>query len=376
MRPRISFVVPCYNLAHLLPECLDSILTQSLRDIEILVMDDCSPDNTAQVVRACRDTRVRHIRNETNLGHLRNYNKGISLAEGDYIWLISADDRLRTANIAARYVAGMDALPRAGYCFCPGVGFDEQGESGLLRYSVCGEADALLEGRTFLRRLLTNNCVLAASGMVRRTCYEKLGLFPTDLPFAGDWYLWCLFALHYDVLYFAEPMVAYRQHPLSMTERLFGRQARTCLNDDLAVLWRIRHEAILLGRGDTGGVATDCIVERATCFISGQYRAADSCPFTLADFESSVAQHAPDQVAARQVRGRVFAAVADRLFSRDEMAQSRRFYQYSLAEMPANLTTWCKLALLSCGGIGTALRQSLRALSASRDERCTAQVRQ
>src|SRR5216684_5652724 len=97
MNPKVSFVIPCYKLAHLLPECVNSILSQTYQDFEVLIMDDCSPDHTPEVARSFRDARVKHIRNEPNLGHLKNYNKGIELARGQYVWLISADDCLRTS---------------------------------------------------------------------------------------------------------------------------------------------------------------------------------------------------------------------------------------------------------------------------------------
>src|SRR5437016_5697097 len=100
--PRVTFVVPCYKLGHLLAECLKSILAQTYRDFEVLVMDDCSPDDTAEVARSFHDPRVKHIRNEPNLGHLRNYNRGLDLAEGEYIWLVSADDRLRKPYVLER----------------------------------------------------------------------------------------------------------------------------------------------------------------------------------------------------------------------------------------------------------------------------------
>ena len=87
-RPNVSFVIPCFKLAHLLSECISSILSQSYSDFEVLVMDDCSPDNTKEVAQSFRDQRVKYIRNECNLGPLRNYNKGINLAIGKYVWLI------------------------------------------------------------------------------------------------------------------------------------------------------------------------------------------------------------------------------------------------------------------------------------------------
>src|SRR3974377_1558569 len=103
MRPKVSFIVPCYKLGHLLAECIESILAQGYQDFEVLIMDDCSPDNTPEVAKSFGDARIQHIRNEPNLGHLRNYNKGIGLAKGDYIWLISADDSLRSSRVLERF---------------------------------------------------------------------------------------------------------------------------------------------------------------------------------------------------------------------------------------------------------------------------------
>jgi len=74
MTPRVSFVVPCYNLGHLVSECVTSILSQSYSDLEVLILDDCSPDQTLEVVRSFRDPRAQHIRNDPNRGHPHNYN--------------------------------------------------------------------------------------------------------------------------------------------------------------------------------------------------------------------------------------------------------------------------------------------------------------
>ena len=115
--PTVSFIVPCYKLAHLLPDCVHSILMQTYRDFEVLIMDDCSPDATPQVAQSFQDPRVKHIRNDPNLGHLRNYNHGIGLSRGKYIWLISADDFLRRPYILQRYVELMENHPQIGFTF-------------------------------------------------------------------------------------------------------------------------------------------------------------------------------------------------------------------------------------------------------------------
>jgi len=112
MTPIVSFVVPCYKLANLLRECVESILSQTYGDFEMLIMDDCSPDNTPEVAQSFQDPRVKYVRNEPNLGHLRNYNKGIRLTRGKYVWLISPDDYLRPPYILQRYVELLDRHPR------------------------------------------------------------------------------------------------------------------------------------------------------------------------------------------------------------------------------------------------------------------------
>ncbi len=78
---------------------------------------------------------------------------------------------------------------------------------------------------------------------MRRECYEKLSHFPLDMPWSGDWYLWCLFALHYDVGYFAEPMVCYRDHSLSMTTKLTRESLEACAFEDVAIPWIMRKKA-------------------------------------------------------------------------------------------------------------------------------------
>ena len=163
MDPKVTFIVPCYNLAHLLPDCVNSILSQTYEDFEILIMDDCSPDATPEVSQSFKDPRVKHIRNETNLRHLANYNKGIGLARGKYVWLISADDRLCQPYILMRYMQLMESHPEIGYAFCPAIGMQDQVETGLLNYSYLGPEDSIIKGQEFF---------VEADGI--KLCYSSL----------------------------------------------------------------------------------------------------------------------------------------------------------------------------------------------------------
>jgi glycosyltransferase involved in cell wall biosynthesis len=356
MKPKVSFIVPCYNLAHLLTECVDSILAQTYRDFEILIMDDASPDNTADVARSFQDPRVKHIRNNPNLGHLRNYNKGIELAQGDYIWLISADDRLRKPYALNRYVDALEKYPAVGYAFCPGIGLESNVETDVLEWTTNGPKDFVRGGRVFLEHLVRSNRVLAPSGLVRRECYSKAGVFPLDLPYSGDWYLWCLFALYFDVAYFAEPMVNYRLHPISMTNLLTKKEK---VKNDVAVRWRINKLAKAEGYQ---GVSRNCLDSLAMhysyCLLADRYKLEDYS-LTVAQYEESLHQNAETQHEIRTIRSRVNASVGDGCYLRGDFAAATESYKAALRERLWAPTVWAKYCLMNMGSAGSSIRRVL-----------------
>jgi len=358
--PKVTFVVPCYKLAHLLPDCVNSILGQTHTNLEILILDDCSPDNTPEVAATFTDPRVRHIRNDPNLGHLRNYNKGIGLATGEYIWLISADDRLRRPYVLEKYVAAMEANPRVGYAICPGFSLMGDTETEVIRYSVLGPNDEILDGRKFLQSLLITNHVLSAAGMVRKSVYDTHGAFPLDLPFAGDWYLWSLFALHYDVAYFAEPMVNYREHAGSMTQALIDKDIRTLSSDDLEVRWRVRAQIEKAGQTQLLRQCDDALARDYAYFLAARsYRGVSAPPMSDQEFKASVAAHTDDAGVRSTMARKAFTALADECYARHEYRAAAPHYLRALRHNVTDFTLWMKLGLLCLGDAGYALRRRL-----------------
>src|SRR4051812_10186621 len=359
--PAVSFIVPAYKLAHLLPECLASILGQSFEDYEIVVMDDCSPDDTASVVAAFADPRIRYIRNDPNLGHLRNYNKGIGLARGRYVWLISADDRLRGAHAIERFVTALDRHPRAGFVFCPAMRLESGIETRITAAPDHRPADTIFQGPELLQDLLACNFIASPAGMVRKRFYERYGAFPLDLPHAGDWYLWCLFALHGEVAYVSEPLVNYRVHSTSMNVQLATHQAHVVVNDDLEVRWRIKALAEQAGLHAIARRALATLVQDyAMRWREGRELGA-SAGLTDAQLRRSIEQHV-GRGTARRLTARVYAAAGDQSYWRDDYAGAREAYAAALREYPWAVPTWVKQVLLMLGPTGSRLR-SLPALA-------------
>jgi glycosyltransferase involved in cell wall biosynthesis len=358
--PIVSFVVPCYKLSHLLPECLNSIFRQTYSDFEVLIMDDCSPDDTSEVAALFRDQRVRYVRNKENLGHLQNFNKGITLSRGKYVWLISADDYLRSPDVLQRYVGLMDKYPNVGYTFCPGFTVESGIETHIIGcYSALSQRDRVIPGHLFLKKLLRRNFILAASAMARRECYEKIGLFPLDLPWAHDLYLWCLFALHYDVGYLAEPMVGYRKHELSITNVLFQTSPAICCEADIAVAWRIKQKADEMGLGNVSRKCLDAVSEVYARDIASERYGMSRPALTLEEFERSLCTYTAVEAERDRVRTRVYGAMGNEYYWQDELALAKEYYERALKRNPWIFSTHAKRFLLYLGKRGDYVRRSV-----------------
>jgi hypothetical protein len=359
MNPKVTFIVPCYKLAHLLPDCINSILKQTFRDFEILIMDDCSPDNTSDVAASFADPRIIHVRNETNLGGIKNYNKGISLARGQYVWLISADDYLRRPYILERYVDLFDQHPEVGYIFCPGVHVRNGKEIDVIRYSLHGTRDAIFKGRKLLSKLMQwKGSILAASMCVRKTCYETISLFPLNMIWGGDWYLCVIFAFHYDVGYFAEPMVCYREHELQMTKTLSKGDAAYMTAMDTSMAWIFKHEIEEAGDAQLVRASLDAAAHQYARSIADNRCREYPSPMTFEQFEESLCRNTSKEAERDYVRARIDAFLADEYYWKGEVVLARQFCSSALRKTFWTPRLWVRYMLFSSGAIGIALRRA------------------
>ena len=114
--PKISVLMPTYNGAKLLSETIDSILNQTFKDFEFIIINDCSPeDETDKIIAKYNDPRIRYIYNDKNLGISGSSNKGISLARGKYIARQDHDDISLPTRLEEQYNY-MESHPEVGIC--------------------------------------------------------------------------------------------------------------------------------------------------------------------------------------------------------------------------------------------------------------------
>ncbi|MEX1254784.1 MAG: glycosyltransferase [Dehalococcoidia bacterium] len=216
MKPKVSFVVTSYNYEGYIGEAIDSLLNQTLKELELIVIDDVSTDGTADVLaRYESDPRVRVVRHERNMGHIWSHNEGIALARGDYVGSIDADDFATRDDAVARQVALFERYPNVGFVHCAHKVVDSTGrERSVSQFS---DHDLVVDGLDEFTRLIEFDYVLHSGTLVRRTCLEQLGGYDQRLPNTADWDLWLRIATVSAVGYVAEPCYAYRVHDNNMS---------------------------------------------------------------------------------------------------------------------------------------------------------------
>ena len=177
---KVSTIIPTYNRRELVQRAIDSVLAQTYRVDDIIVVDDGSTDGTGEALRARYGERIRYHW-QANAGVSAARNAGMAIAGGDYFALLDSDDLWRPEK-TAQQVAWLDAHPDFGMVLCDVVRVDGDGKP----YDVFHRRDVLPEDGWVLQWLLLNPSLVPASIMFRREVFETCGGFDPTLRTAED----------------------------------------------------------------------------------------------------------------------------------------------------------------------------------------------
>jgi len=203
--------------------------------------------------------------------------------------------------------------------------------------------------------------------MVRKECFQKIAFFPLDMPYACDWYLWCVFALQYNVAYFSEPMVGFRVHQDSLTTSFNRDEAPICIVDELKVLCRVCHQAELAGAYSLRDACHESIASHAARALRSGLKEGSKTGLSQAGFEELLRQGVEDPKEEEDLRARVYTALGDEQCRRGEYRQAERSYRLGLGLRPWRLKTWIKYFLVRTGSIGVGIRRLLSAKAEDRE---------
>lgn len=183
----ISIVIPAYNYAHFLPDAINSVVQQDVADIEVLIFDDCSTDDTQAVAESfCRkDPRIKYFRNAQNLGATPNVNQSMRRASGEYVVLLGADDMLEPGSLNTLKTA-LDQHPECGYAFGRYTMLGSTGRTIPLQHPGWWNRDYFGERDEFPELLKFDLYINIGASMFRRSLIADRDLFDTSLSAFED----------------------------------------------------------------------------------------------------------------------------------------------------------------------------------------------
>jgi glycosyltransferase involved in cell wall biosynthesis len=190
-RPSVSVILPTRNRAKVLRESLDSVLHQTWDDLELIIVDDASEDDTADLVGSIYDPRLRYHRRRSRGGGAAARNDGAALARANLLAFQDSDDLWAPEKLRLQMVAMMTRPEDVGLHYC-GLRREVNG-----RPLEIPRQDEFIEGRVY-ERLLSGNVIGTPCVLVRRHAFEFVGGFDARLGRLQDWELWLRLAVHYD----------------------------------------------------------------------------------------------------------------------------------------------------------------------------------
>ena len=217
----VSVIVPNYNHSKYLPQRIDSILAQTYQDFELIILDDCSTDNSAEVINSYADnTKVSHIvLNERNSGStFIQWQRGFNLSKGELIWVAESDDYCDD-DFLKTLVSAFKENENLAFAYCTSNIVDGNGNPLNMNDVASQIPEGVFEGTQFVKRyMLSGNSVWNASAVVMRKDFalraEKQYM---DYKSAGDHLFWVELAEMGQVAHIAKKMNYFRQHNNKVT---------------------------------------------------------------------------------------------------------------------------------------------------------------
>jgi len=205
MHPKVSVIIPTYNRANFLRSAIQSVLNQTFKDFEVIVVDDASTDDTRQIVHEFADDRIRYIAHNENKGGSASRNIGIKSSKGKFIAFLDDDDIWMPTKLEKQLFL-LNMNPEVNVVYTGARSIDKNGKVGSQLKNPS------LKGNIYPAILKKNYVGSCSYVLVRRDCFDVTSFFDEKLPSNQDWDLWIRMAKHSQFDYVNETLVLYRIH--------------------------------------------------------------------------------------------------------------------------------------------------------------------
>lgn len=234
---KVSVVIPNYNYAHYIERRIDSIINQTYPIFELIILDDCSSDNSVEVInskidslkKSNPDLKIKFVINKKNSGNVfKQWQKAFELSSGDYLWIAEADDLCSEyfLNVAMGNFINDDVV----LSFTESLGIDEKENYLCKDFRLYSDPYRIklwnksftMSGKEYINKsLCVNNSITNASGVVLKKIksfnYKKIFSECQNFKLSGDWYFYINYISNGSISYSSDSLNYHRSHSNSVT---------------------------------------------------------------------------------------------------------------------------------------------------------------
>jgi len=217
--PEVSIVIPTYNRANFLEKAVQSVLNQTFKDFELIIVDDGSVDNTKEVIKQYveKDPRVKYFYQKNSGGTSVPRNVGIENSKGSYLAFLDSDDQWLPEKLEKQVLFFKNTKDKQlGFLDCGALVINASDESIIAKYKL----PYSYRGNIF-EKILKNNFILTPSGIfIKRIVLETIGKFDEDFKMLTDWDLYLRISKNYNFDFINESLFKYYVHKENITKTL------------------------------------------------------------------------------------------------------------------------------------------------------------
>jgi glycosyltransferase involved in cell wall biosynthesis len=247
----VSVIIPNYNHSEYLKERIDSVLNQTFSDFELIILDDCSTDNSREIIEEYRSKypEIITLFNSFNSGSpFSQWNLGVGKAKGKYIWIAESDDVADPLFLETMFDL-ISKSDKTGIVYCNSKVVDERtnreyllSDRGWPLYSNRLKTSYVRSGVAEISDFffLGNGILNVSSVLFRRSCYVEAVGADSSMRYCGDWLLWLSMLRRADIAYNSSPLNKFRLHSGSTFTRYF--RSNQYLSETLSIYRFVRSE--------------------------------------------------------------------------------------------------------------------------------------
>ncbi|MCC3153807.1 glycosyltransferase family A protein [Hymenobacter sp. BT770] len=230
MTSMVTVIIPNFNHAKYLPRRIESVLQQTYPNLEIILMDDCSTDNSREIIAhyASKDSRIKVVLNDRNGGNtFKQWNKGITLATGAYIWIAESDDAAEP-TLVETLMSYLEANPEVVLAYCDSYNMDEHDKvSGTWQWFMAQldpelfTQDFVMDGHKLIQRFMSYRNIIpnASAVLLRRSTLLEAGEAAVSMKVCGDWLYWARILSRGKAAFVSRQLNYFRTHSNNVRSR-------------------------------------------------------------------------------------------------------------------------------------------------------------